>query len=114
MAKPPIGLKPKWASDRERLDEVRSAMHRYSEADLKIPIKWVKEYNELIDSLFVKKPTTELSNLEPAIFQQLRSPNLSHTACTYFMVGVDTSSLTKCSSCGKEKWEHFSVTNSHF
>ncbi len=50
IVKPPIGLRPKWVSDKERLNEVRSAIVRYYDAELKIPIEWLKEYNQLIDS----------------------------------------------------------------
>ena len=50
IAKPPIGLRPKWVSDKERLNEVRSAIVRYYDAELKIPIEWIEEYNQLIDS----------------------------------------------------------------
>jgi len=48
IIKPPIGLRPKWVSDKERLNEVRSAIVRYYDAELKIPIEWIKEYNELV------------------------------------------------------------------
>jgi len=48
IVKPPIGLRPKWVSDKERLNEVRSAIVRYYDAELKIPIEWIEEYNELI------------------------------------------------------------------
>jgi hypothetical protein len=50
IKKPPIGLIPKWVSNKERLNEVRCAIVRYYDAELKIPIEWVEEYNELIDS----------------------------------------------------------------
>ena len=50
IIKPPIGLRPKWVSDKERLNEVRDAIVRYYDAELKIPVEWIKEYNELIDS----------------------------------------------------------------
>jgi len=50
IVKPPIGLRPKWVIDKERLNEVRSAIVRYYDAELKIPIEWIEEYNELIDS----------------------------------------------------------------
>jgi len=50
IVKPPIGLRPKWVSDKERLNEVRSAIVRYYDAELKIPIEWIEEYNQLIDS----------------------------------------------------------------
>jgi hypothetical protein len=47
---PPIGLKPKLVNRLERLNEVRGAIVRYYDAQLKIPIEWIEEYNELIDS----------------------------------------------------------------
>ena len=47
---PPIGLKPKFVNRLERLNEVRGAIVRYYDAQLKIPIEWIEEYNELIDS----------------------------------------------------------------
>jgi len=50
IVKPPIGLRPKWVSDKERLNEVRSAIVRYYDAELKIPVEWIAEYNQLIDS----------------------------------------------------------------
>ena len=53
IVKPPIGLRPKWVSDKERLNEVRSAIVRYYDAELKIPIEWIEEYNQLIDSIKV-------------------------------------------------------------
>ena len=50
IVKPPIGLRPKRISDKERLNEVRGAIVRYYDAELKIPVEWIEEYNELIDS----------------------------------------------------------------
>ena len=50
IVKPPIGLKPKLVKRLERLQEARGAIVRYYDASLKIPIEWIKEYNELIDS----------------------------------------------------------------
>tara|TARA_B110000093_G_C12840983_1_gene355223 strand:- start:625 stop:798 length:174 start_codon:yes stop_codon:yes gene_type:complete len=48
IVKPPIGLRPKRISDKERLNEVRGAIVRYYDAELKIPVEWIEEYNELI------------------------------------------------------------------
>jgi hypothetical protein len=39
IVKPPIGLRPKWVSDKERLNEVRSAIVRYYDAEFKIPVE---------------------------------------------------------------------------
>ena len=47
---PPIGLKPKFVNILERLNEVRGAIVRHYDAELKIPVEWIEEYNELIDS----------------------------------------------------------------
>jgi len=47
--KPPIGLRPKFASNTDRLNEVREAIVRYYDAELKIPVEWIEEYNNLID-----------------------------------------------------------------
>ena len=46
----PIGLKPKLISNLERLEEIKCAIVRYYNAELKIPIEWIEEYNELIDA----------------------------------------------------------------
>ena len=50
IIKPPIGLIPKWVIDKERLNDIRGAIVRYYDAELKIPIEWIEEYNQLIDS----------------------------------------------------------------
>ena len=47
LAKPPIGLIPKWVHDMDRLEEVRAAINRYFIAELEIPVEWVEEYNNL-------------------------------------------------------------------
>tara|TARA_R110002153_G_scaffold78115_1_gene200075 strand:+ start:711 stop:881 length:171 start_codon:yes stop_codon:yes gene_type:complete len=46
--KPPIGIVNRHFVDRLRLSDLRSAIARYYEAELKIPIEWIEEYNELI------------------------------------------------------------------
>ena len=48
LVKPPVGLRPKYISDAERLEEVRAAIVRYFNAELEIPVEWVEEYNNLI------------------------------------------------------------------
>jgi hypothetical protein len=51
--KPPIGLMPEYLYyeqiKRERLNDVRGAIARYYDAELKIPIQWIQEYNDLIE-----------------------------------------------------------------
>ena len=48
LVKPPVGLRPKYISDAERLEEVKAAIVRYFNAELEIPVEWVEEYNNLI------------------------------------------------------------------
>tara|TARA_B110000902_G_C14018687_1_gene479441 strand:+ start:100 stop:273 length:174 start_codon:yes stop_codon:yes gene_type:complete len=48
LVKPPVGLRPKYISDAERLEEVKAAIVRYFNAELEIPVLWVEEYNNLI------------------------------------------------------------------
>ncbi|WP_297439068.1 hypothetical protein [uncultured Clostridium sp.] len=47
--KPPLGIKPKFIWEDERLFELGCAISRYLKANLNIPIKWIEEYNELIE-----------------------------------------------------------------
>ena len=51
MSKPPIGLKPKKYHSLERLNEVRSAIVRYYDDELPIPVEWIEEYNELLNQI---------------------------------------------------------------
>ena len=46
--KPPPGLMPKKIYCEHRLSDVCAAISRYYNAGLKIPIEWIKEYNELL------------------------------------------------------------------
>ena len=48
VKKPPLGLKPKWIHDEGRRKDILDAIERYSEANMPIPIEWVKELRELI------------------------------------------------------------------
>jgi hypothetical protein len=48
VEKPPLGLIPKNFHNEKRLNEVREAIIRYCNAELKIPLEWIQEYNELI------------------------------------------------------------------
>ena len=45
---PPLGLKPKWLHNEQRMEEIREAIIRYSKKGKSIPSEWVNEYNALI------------------------------------------------------------------
>jgi hypothetical protein len=44
---PPLGLKPRWLADEQRLQEVADAINRYRKAGVAIPLEWLDEYDEL-------------------------------------------------------------------
>ena len=46
--KPPLGLRPRWVHDGERIRDIFDAMERYSEAGIPIPIEWLKELREYL------------------------------------------------------------------
>lgn len=52
IKKPPIGLVPRWVIKRERFEQVKEAIGRYYEAGLKIPVEWIIEYNDFLDTKF--------------------------------------------------------------
>lgn len=49
--KPPIGIKPRYIHDGERLREILNAMDRYSRALKHIPGEWIDELRDLINEL---------------------------------------------------------------
>lgn len=46
--KPPLGLRPKWLSDEQRLEEILAASERYIEANKELPQEWMIELIELV------------------------------------------------------------------
>lgn len=51
----PIGLKPKWLVDLERLREIQGAIARYYDVEKAIPVEWIEEYNYLIKATDAKR-----------------------------------------------------------
>lgn len=49
--KPPLGLKPRWIVEEERLTEVKTAIYRYMNKNLPIPSEWYEEYLELVNKV---------------------------------------------------------------
>ena len=47
--RPPSELVPKSIRQKERFVEICEAICRYYNAECKIPVKWIKEYNELVE-----------------------------------------------------------------
>ena len=47
IEKPPLGLKPEWVHDENRLVEISVAITLYMGKGKEIPLEWVKEYNKL-------------------------------------------------------------------
>lgn len=46
--KPPLGLKPRYIHDVERIDEILCAIERYTDANMSIPKSWVNELRDLL------------------------------------------------------------------
>lgn len=56
--KPPLGLTPSFVYKRERINEIIEAMNRYIQAEYPIPVKWIEEYNELVEGCNKRTPPT--------------------------------------------------------
>lgn len=51
VEKPPLGLKPRYIHNSQRMVEILHAMERYSNARKPIPIEWINELGDLINEL---------------------------------------------------------------
>ena len=63
IVKPPLGLTPRWIHEMERFEEIISAMKRYSEAGIPIPIEWIEEVDELYDRTMVFETIEQKGNV---------------------------------------------------
>lgn len=45
---PPLGPKPKWVIEEERIKELKQVITNYMHANYPLPADWITEYNELI------------------------------------------------------------------
>ena len=48
IQKPPVGLKPRYVHDGERIDEILCAIERYTDANMSIPKSWIDELRDLL------------------------------------------------------------------
>ena len=48
---PPLGVRPRFVVDEDRIRELEAGIKRFLEAKWSIPIGVVNEYNELVDKL---------------------------------------------------------------
>lgn len=55
VAKPPLGLRPRWVVQALRIREILEAMDRYNSAGTPIPEEWSDELNELFEAQREKK-----------------------------------------------------------
>jgi hypothetical protein len=51
ITKPPLGLRPRWIAEEQRLIEVASAASRYLDAGKTVPPPWIEEMIHLIGSI---------------------------------------------------------------
>ena len=47
----PLGVIPKNMWKKQRLKELRDVIDRYLEANQRVPIEWIEEYNELLEDI---------------------------------------------------------------
>ncbi len=50
LVKPPFGITPKWLHDERRKQELANAICRYAMAGVKIPEKWISEFNSFCNN----------------------------------------------------------------
>lgn len=50
--KPPLGLKPRWIHDSQRVEEILDAIARYTDANMPIPKVWLEELKDLVATYF--------------------------------------------------------------
>lgn len=74
--KPPLGLKPKYIHDEQRLSEVKNAIDRYFEKNKEIPSEWIEEKYQL-DKIVNLRKAEQLTNKEVPIESDLKKESLS-------------------------------------
>lgn len=53
---PPVGLRPRWLADEQRLDEVDAALERYRQSGIDLPKEWLNEKRDIEDRLLKHRP----------------------------------------------------------
>lgn len=53
--KPPLGVKPRWLHEEQRLQDLGGAIFRYLSDKMPIQIDWIEEYNEIIKRMEERK-----------------------------------------------------------
>jgi len=52
LDKPPLGLMPRYIHNEKRLEDIKNAISRYSDAGREIPREWIEEENKLLWRMF--------------------------------------------------------------
>ena len=61
--KPPIGIEPRNIWEKKRIKALKAAIKRYVDADMEVPIEWVKELNEFCGREKSENKSLDLSNI---------------------------------------------------
>lgn len=48
-ARPPLGATPRYIVDAHRKDELKGAIQRMIDADYRVALEWIEEYNEIVE-----------------------------------------------------------------
>ena len=51
LKKPPLGIKPQFLVDEERITLLKEAIQRYMDANYPVPQEFIEEYNEKVGRL---------------------------------------------------------------
>ena len=98
--KPPVGLRPKYIWERERILEIFDAMRRYSTEEMPIPSEWIDELATLIG---IFNPPANQTNWEKIVKDIVRDDRVSFICMIYY----DYDKLDSCECCPlKEKCEN--------
>lgn len=65
LKKPPIGIEPRNIWEKKRIKALKAAIKRYVDADMEVPIEWVKELNEVCGREKSENKSSELNETAP-------------------------------------------------
>lgn len=73
--KPPIGIKPKFVWEEERIGDLLEAMLRYSNVGWVIPKEWIEELDELNKSHMLREDAKQQRSYDQALKDLQRKEN---------------------------------------
>lgn len=53
--KPPLGCRPRWYVDEQRMAELCEAVERYIDTGERVPVEWIDEMREIAERIAARK-----------------------------------------------------------